>query len=67
VRSEQVTSPLTKTELRLTETDRAARAIIADERARHIAKTAKLREIRLTQKKAAETKPPEARRRAKAG
>jgi hypothetical protein len=62
-----VTSPLTKTELRLTETDRAARAIIADERARHIAKTAKLREIRLTQKKAAETKPAEARRRATAG
>ena len=43
------------------ETDRAARAIIAEERARHVAKTAKLREIRL-RREAAESKGDDARR-----
>jgi hypothetical protein len=47
MRFNPVTPHPTKTEIRQTETDRAARAIIAEERARHVAKTAKLREIRL--------------------
>jgi hypothetical protein len=62
MRSKPVTPHPTKTEIRQTETDRAARAIIAEERARHVAKTAKLREIRL-RREAAEADRGEARTR----
>jgi hypothetical protein len=42
-----MSAPLTKTETRLMETDRTARAIIADEQRKREAKTSKLRELRL--------------------